>query len=231
MSAQIKIAIAEDHDLLRNLLIEHLDEEDKFAVEIGVGNGRDLLDGLDEKPVDIILLDLDMPVMDGREALHIIRKKYGRLPKVIILSMHYNDLSIRKYLKSGANAYLPKGCNFDVLVECIQEVFENGVFFYDKVSPELMAEILLDASLPFRAVQGDHLTNMELTVLKLLCEGYTSDEIAEKVSRSPRTIECHRYRISQKTGIKNHMKLMEYAIINGIHSLNDNFEKGDGDVK
>ena len=216
-TTMIKIAIAEDHEIFAKLMAESLEEEPHFQVKINVQNGQDLLVQLDSQDVDVIILDLDMPILDGRDALSIIRKKYVNTIKIIILSMHYEDLYIRKYLKSGANAYLGKGCHYETLVECIEEVHSSGIFFHDKVSPKLIEELLNDESTIFRVLKGEPLSKAEVQVLKLLCQGHSSTKIAELLGRSPRTIDNHRYRMMKKLGIHNSMELMEYAIVHKYH--------------
>ena len=167
----INIAIAEDHEIFANLMAESLGEEPQFQVQINAQNGQDLLDQMANKEIDVIILDLDMPILDGRDALSIIRKKFNEDIKIIILSMHYEELYIRKYLKSGANAYLGKGCHYETLVECIEEVHQSGIFFHDKVSPKLIEELLNDESTMFRVLKGESLSKTEVQVLKMLCKG------------------------------------------------------------
>lgn len=213
----INIAIAEDHEIFANLMAESLEEESHFHITINAQNGQELLDKLEKEKVDVIILDLDMPIIDGRDALSIIRKKYDDNIKIIILSMHYEELYIRKYLKSGANAYLGKGCHYETLVECIEEVHQSGIFFHDKVSPKLVEELLNDESTVFKVLKGESLSKTEIQVLKMLCKGLSSTKIAEMLGRSSRTIDNHRYRMMKKLGIHNSMELMEYAIVHKHH--------------
>lgn len=213
----INIAIAEDHEIFANLMAESLEEESQFHVVINAQNGQELLNQIEKKHVDVIILDLDMPIIDGRDALTIIRKKFNEDIKVIILSMHYEEPYIRKYLKSGANAYLGKGCHYETLVECIEEVYHSGIFFHDKVSPKLVEELLNDESTIFRVLKGEPLSKTEVQVLKMLCKGLSSTKIAELLGRSSRTIDNHRYRMMKKLGIHNSMELMEYAIVHKHH--------------
>jgi len=214
----INIAIAEDHEIFANLMAESLEDEPEFKIRINSQNGQELLDRMDHEDVDVIILDLDMPILDGRDALSIIRKKYNPEIKIIILSMHYEELYIRKYLKMGANAYLGKGCQYETLVECIKEVYNTGIFFHDKVSHKLVEELLNDESTVFRVLEGEPLTKTEIEVLKLLCKGNSSISIAKLLDRSPRTIDNHRYRMMKKLGVHNGMELMEYAIVHKHHT-------------
>lgn len=216
----INIAIAEDHEIFANLMAESLAEESQFDVVINAQNGQDLLDRMNDVKVDVVILDLDMPIMDGRDALAHIRKKFDDNVKIIILSMHYEEPYIRKYLQSGANSYLGKGCHYETLVECIEEVYHSGIYFHDKVSPELIEELLNDESTSFKVLKGEPLSKTEIQVLKLLCQGMSSGKIAETLQRSSRTIDNHRYRMMKKLGIHNSMELMEYAIVHKHHEPN-----------
>lgn len=213
----INIAIAEDHEIFANLMAESLGEEENFDIKIKARNGQELIDQMETQQIDVIILDLDMPILDGRDSLKIIRKRFDEDIKVIILSMHYEELYIRKYLKSGANAYLGKGCQYETLVECIEEVHSSGIYFHDKVSPKLVEELLNDESTIFRVLHGEPLSRTEIQVLKMLCKGYSSAKISELLGRSSRTIDNHRYRMMKKLGIHNSMELMEYAIVHNYH--------------
>jgi DNA-binding NarL/FixJ family response regulator len=96
-------------------------------------------------------------------------------------------------------------------------VHHSGIFFHDKVSPELIEELLNDESTSFKVLQGESLSKTEVQVLKLLCSGMSSSKIAETLERSSRTIDNHRYRMMKKLGIHNSMELMEYAIVHKYH--------------
>lgn len=216
----INIAIAEDHEIFANLMAEALDEEPQFNVKIKAQNGQELIHQLDNEPIDVIILDLDMPILDGRDAMKIIRKRFDEKIKIIILSMHYEEIYIRKYLMSGANAYLGKGCQYDTLVECIEEVHNSGVFFHDKVSSTLIEELLNNESTSFKVFKGEPLSKAENQVLKMLCQGFSSSKISELLNRSSRTIDNHRFRIMKKLDLHNSMEFLEYAIVHKLHEPN-----------
>jgi DNA-binding NarL/FixJ family response regulator len=198
-------------------MAESLGSEDQFEVKIQAQNGQELIDQMSRQPIDVIILDLDMPILDGQDTLKLVRKRFDSDIKVIILSMHYEENYIRKYLKSGANSYLGKGCQYETLVECIEEVYSSGIFFHDKVSPKLVEELLNDESTTFRVLEGEALSRAEIQVLKLLCKGYSSSKISELLGRSSRTIDNHRYRMMKKLGLHNSMELMKYAIVHKYH--------------
>lgn len=216
-NSPIRIAIADDHNMFRDILAKRLNLETMFEVVIVAPNGQFLLAAMEQIDCDIVLLDMNMPVKNGKETLHSIRKKYGESPKIIVLSMFDEQLIIKKCIKSGANSFMSKGCNYNELVICILQTYKYGVYFTESVTPELINELRSDKIIAFKAVEGEPLTKTEIKVIQMLCKGYRSEDIAREWSRSKKTIENHRFRISQKLNIDNHMLLMEYAIIHGIH--------------
>ena len=205
--------------MFRETVTKMLNTVHGIKIVLEAANGLELLDGLKTNKIDVILLDLEMPHMDGREALHIIRKKYNEDLKIIILSSHYDDLYIRKYMLSGANAYLSKGTGFDTLVKAIRSVYKEGHFFHDKLSPELVAEIMSETKNTYPVLEGEPLTEREIEVVKLLCKGLSSIEVGLQLNLSHRTIENHRHRILTKIGGHNGMAIMEYAIKKGYYII------------
>ena len=173
---------------------------------------------MDNTEVDVILLDLDMPVMDGREALHIIRKRFKKEIKIIILSLHYSEEHVRKYMGAGADCYLSKESDHKTLVDAIKGVHEKGYFFYDKVSPKLVSELMNNVA-HSGAVDGDPLSKREIEVIKMICHGLTSQEIAKRLRLSIRTVENHRHRISKKIKARNTADIIVHAIKNGYFDV------------
>lgn len=219
MSNKIKIAIADDHSIFCETLKNMLSNEPDFQIKFTALNGKQLLEGIEKNNIDVVILDLDMPILDGREALHIIRKKYGKGIKVIILSMHYSIHHIERYLRSGANSYLSKSTNYAILTEAIRSVHETGIYFNEDLTSDLLESIQEISKHIYPVLEGDPLSETEIVVLKLICKELSSSEIAEELKRSPRTIENHRSRIMKKIGAKNSLGIMEYAIKNGFHSM------------
>ncbi len=216
---RINIAIVDDHEVFTSALKYVLNDEEEIDVVFTANNGKIFLEKIEKNTVDVILLDLDMPVMDGRQALHILRKKYLELHKVIILSLHYSTEHVRKYMRAGANAYLAKDCTQDTLVEAIKSVHEKGYFFHGEVSPELLSELVDSKPNSSLALTGDPLSKREVQVIQFLCKGMTSPEIAKKLQLSIRTVENHRHRIAKKIKAKNTADIVVYAIKHGYYDL------------
>ena len=135
MGSQIRIALAEDHQLVRQGMVSLLQEEDDFDVVFDVSNGSELLDALETQNVDIILLDLNMPIISGQQALKIISKRYEDI-LVIVVSSHYSDEFIWEAVNLGARGFLPKNSDIEEVEEAIRTVHERGYYFDDKLSKE-----------------------------------------------------------------------------------------------
>jgi DNA-binding NarL/FixJ family response regulator len=210
MAKRINIGIADDHLVLRQGLVSLLKEYDNLNVILDVNNGKELMEELKTKKPDIILLDIEMPVMNGGVALEKIRVKYPTL-KVIIMSMHFNDGYIIEYIKKGACAFLPKNCDIDKIVEAIHSVHKNGYYFDDKVSAA-MAATIKRMSFEQDLVPGTDFTKRELEILRLVCKKKSSTDIATELNLSNRTVEGHRYNIARKIGITDPEELIRFAI-------------------
>ncbi len=216
MKSGINIGIAEDHVLFRQGMVMLLEEE-QFKVLFEVGNGQELLDKLETTKPDIILLDINMPVMAGKETLIKIRHDYPDI-KVIILSMYYESSYIAEYLAKGARAFLPKNCDIEKVIEVIYTVHEKGYYFDESISTSLMDK-LTDLE-KLNDINADlKLTDRETEVLNLICLEKSNKEIADQLHISIRTVEGHRKSIMTKTDTKNALSLVLFALRNKIISL------------
>lgn len=219
MSKQIRIAIAEDHPILLESMQTFLNSIPDFQILITASNGEELLKQMNTKHVDIVLLDLEMPVLDGRKTLQILHKRLKKSPRVIILSMHGGTAFVHKYMVSGASAYLDKGCDLSELLEAIRSVFEVGHYFSPHVPEDLHLEILFDRNKDQSVVEDDILTEREIEVLRLLCEGMPSKDVAKTLNLSSRTIENHRRRIYTKLGAINTLSMLREAVRKGYFDM------------
>lgn len=213
----IQVAIAEDHTVFRELLSESLQKKKDIEVIIGAANGSDLIAQMKLRTPDVVLLDLHMPVMDGTAALEIIRSEFPHV-KVVILSLQYSDVHVRKFMKLGARGYLCKDVEFEKVVQAIRDVSEMGYYFYDKVSPDLIAELVEDKTIAPETLGSppEELTAREVEIIQQLFEQFTNQEIAENLNISVRTVHNHRINITRKTGSKNVVGVMLYAIKHGL---------------
>lgn len=213
----IKIGLAEDHHLLRQGMLTMLSTEDNLAVVFDVSNGAELMEALNIHTVDVILLDIEMPILNGIEVLKILSTKFPDI-KVLILSSHYENDMIYQALTNGARGFLPKHAEIETVIDAIFTVMEEGYFFDDKVSPSLI-NTLSKNGIMYPPYENELLSERELEVVKLICLGKSNKEISKELFISVRTVENHRGNIFSKTNTKNSAGLIVYAIKNGYFKI------------
>jgi DNA-binding NarL/FixJ family response regulator len=210
----IKVIIADDHVLFRSGVRAALSIKKDVELIAEADNGMQLLNLLKHMEPDVILLDIQMPIMDGIATLPEIRKLYPQV-KVIILSMHNDHSMISKLMEIGANSYLTKNSDSETIYNAIKTCYEQEFFFNELTNKALLTGLRTkrpDGS----AVAEVNLTEKELTILKMMCEEKTTKEIADLVDISPRTVEAIRDKLKTKTGAKSMAGLVMYAVKNGI---------------
>jgi DNA-binding NarL/FixJ family response regulator len=217
MKKPIYIAIVDDHIIMRQGLISLLAEYNEINILFDANNGKELMDNLKSSKPDIVLLDIAMPVMNGKEALEKMQLKYPKI-KVIIMTNYFHDEHIIEFVKAGASAFLPKNCDIDKLLDAINYVYEHGHYFDNRVS-SILASILKKTPSANKVVADTEFTKQEIKIIKLVCMKRTNAEIADELHVSIRTIESHRYNISKKTNTTNTIDLIEHAVKNGILDL------------
>lgn len=207
----IRIAIAEDHTILRKTIRTLLDEEPNYEVVLEADNGANLISQLRKKEVDVVLLDIEMPIMNGQEALKFLTRVYPNI-KVLILSMHDDEVRIKKYLQLGAKGYLPKTCDYSELTVAIDTLFEDRAYIYNASTHAIYSQIKSEKKNVKPNCIDEPLTHRENQVLKLICLQKSHREIALELDLSYRTIENHTAKIREKTGAINSIGLLAYAI-------------------
>lgn len=217
MSKTIHIGIVDDHLVLRQGLMMLLKEYENLNVILDAGNGKELLTALRHKTPDVVLLDIEMPVMNGRETLDRVKEKYPKV-KIIIMSMHFNDAYIIEFIKNGACGFISKNSDIEKIVDAIQSVYELGYYYDHKVSV-VMAEMIKRIPGINGVVPETDLTKREIQIIKLVCNKKTNIDIARLLNLSVRTIEGHRYNISKKTNTTNSLELVDYVIQNNLMAL------------
>lgn len=210
----IKVAIADDHALFRAGVKTALSVKKDVELIAEADNGMQLINLLRHIEPDVILLDIQMPIMDGIQTLPEIRKIRPEA-KVIILSMHNDHSMISKLMEIGANSYLTKNSDSETIYEAIKTCYENEFFFNELTNKALLTGLRTKRTDSFGAPEAD-LSEKELRVLRLMCEEKTTKEIADIVEISPRTVEAIRDKLKTKTGAKSMAGLVMYAVKNGI---------------
>ncbi|PWG05704.1 response regulator transcription factor [Polaribacter aquimarinus] len=221
----INIAIADDEQLFRKGIRFLLEREANFNVIFEAGNGQELIDFItstNEFP-DVILMDLKMPEVNGVEATKIIHKTHPDI-KIIALTSYDGKSFITNMIDVGASSYLLKNTSPKMVIHTVNEVFEKG-FYYDEKVLKIIHENIISSS--GKRIKSDLdkklLSKREIDVLELICEQYTTVEIADKLFISPRTVEGHRNNLLLKTQSKNVAGLVIYGIQKKLIEITPDF--------
>jgi DNA-binding NarL/FixJ family response regulator len=214
MSKKINIAIADDHQLFRNGLRILLDAFANFSVTIEAGSGEELLEAIGRYDCDIILMDIDMPGMDGIDATRECLKRDPDI-KVIALSMYGEEDYYYRMVDAGAKGFLLKDSDISEVREAIVTVYNGGSHF----SQELLYNVIQKFKTRETGTQMANLSKREKEILLKICEGLSNQEIADELYISKRTVDKHRANLLSKTGSKNTASLILYAIKNKLIEL------------
>ncbi|OLY93616.1 two component transcriptional regulator, LuxR family [Cnuella takakiae] len=210
----IRVIIADDHALFRTGVRTALSAHPEIKVIGEAQNGRHLLEQLPGMEPDVVLLDIQMPVMDGLATLPEIKKQYPGI-KVIMLSMINDPSMVTRMMELGANGYLTKDSDPHIIFEAIATCYKDEFYFNDLTNKALLNG-LRNKQVPEIAPADVALTDKEITILKLMCAEKTTREIADMVDLSPRTVEAIRDKIKIKAGVKSMAGLVMYAVRAGI---------------
>lgn len=213
----INLALADDQRLFRKGLAMLLSDMAGACVVLECANGQELLDGLKKTSVDIVLLDLEMPVMDGMETMRRIKVEHPEV-KVIVLSTHDEEKFITHLMELGAKGYMLKSAEPDEIDLAIRSVAESGFYLSDEVSKVMLHGLVKKKQVNPTFNDIDPLSERELEVLRAICQELTTAEIATRIFVSPRTVEFHRNNLLLKTGARNIAGLVVYAMTKGIHT-------------
>ena len=209
----IRVIIADDHVLYRAGVKTALSSKKDIKIVGEADNGNHLLTLLRMVKADVILLDIQMPIMDGITALPEIKKNFPDT-RVVMLTMMDDHSMIMKLMELGANSYLTKTSDSEVIYEAIKTCFEQEYFFNSLTNKALLTNLKQrNLVTPQKLVQQEaHLNDKEMTILRLMCEEKSTKEIADMVDLSPRTVESIRDKLKVKTGAKSTAGLIMYAV-------------------
>ena len=205
-----KIIIVDDHPMLVDGILSITREMEDVAIADSASNGRQLISKLRRTPFDIVLLDLNMPHMDGIEILKIVQTEFPDL-KVIVFTSYSQPELLKEIKKLGAKGYLNKNCTSVVLKEVIRTVATGGIWFQEMDSdPDSRVDQLDDFLKKYQ------ITPREVEILKQVAEGFTSREIAKMLFISEFTINAHRRNICRKLNIYTSVGLLNFARKHGL---------------
>ncbi len=206
----IKIALVDDHVVLRKSLAVLISMFQGFDIILQADNGRHLIDQLETNPIpDIVLLDITMPVMDGVETALWLKQNYPKV-KVLALSMIKNDFIIIRMLKNGARGYILKDCEPAELRDALHQVYQKGYYYNELITIKIMNNEL------YGEFPKLVLTEQELNFLRWACTEKSHKEIAVEMSVSPRTIDGYRDSMFKKLNVSSRVGIAIYAIKSGI---------------
>lgn len=206
----IRILIADDHQVLLDGLLMMLEEIDHIEVVATASNGEEVLKKMKYIDTDVLLMDIQMPVLDGYATAKVVSAKYPDV-KMLILSMHSERVYIERMYSTGISGYLLKNAGKDEIIEAIEKVASGGQFFSSDVATSMLTK--KDDSLT--SITLSELTRREKEILGLIAAGMTNPEIAEKLFLSVDTIKTHRKNMMRKLDVNNVAGLVKYALNRG----------------
>jgi DNA-binding NarL/FixJ family response regulator len=213
---KIQVAIADDHRLLRNALANLINTFEGYCIVAEADNGKELRNAIQQHIIpDIVLLDLNMPEMDGFETTQWLNKNHPYI-KVLALSMLSDEKSIIKMFRLGAKGYLLKNTDPAELKEALDSVMNKNVYLSDYVSGKLVSGLHHDAQPGEKEVV---LNEKEREFLRWTCSELSYKDIAAKMFLSPRTIDDYRQSLFNKLKVHSRVGLVMYAIKNGIAEI------------
>ncbi|PVW13074.1 response regulator transcription factor [Marixanthomonas spongiae] len=205
-----KVAVVDDHTLLLEAIGGLVSDFENFEVVCLCKNGQEFLNKLKipSNIPDVVLMDINMPLLDGIETTAILKEQFPKV-KVVALSVEENEKTILKMLRAGAKGYLMKDTKKEILEEALNQVIEKGYYHTNTISKLLIGSLTKDET-------EVELKEREVAFIKHACTEMTYKEIAEKMFLSPKTIEGYRDSIYEKLHLKNRIGLVLYAIRNGL---------------
>jgi two-component system response regulator NreC len=208
---KIRVFLVDDHTVVRQGLRRILESDDEIEIVGEAGDGRTAIDLVQKLRPHVVVMDVAMPELNGIEATRQILKRVEGA-KVLVLSMHGDDVYVRQALKAGARGYLLKDSEDLDLIKAVKAIRGGGSFFSPPVSKVVLSGYLGDK------IDGDaedsvaRLTDREREVLQLIAEGKTNKEVAHALSVSVNTVETHRKHIMEKLDLHNTAELVRFAI-------------------
>ena len=212
---KIKVFLVDDHKLFRNGLTLLMENEKDVVVTGEAENGKQFCEAIEQEQPDVVLMDIEMPEMDGFQATEAACRKYPGI-KVISLTMFGEEHYYLKMIEAGAKGFILKNSDIDEVIKAIKTVYNGGTYF----SQEILYNVVKNIQ-DVRKETGPlfELSSRENEVLELICKGLSNTEIASELNISKRTVEKHRSNILDKTQTHNTASLVMYAVENKLVKL------------
>jgi DNA-binding NarL/FixJ family response regulator len=200
--------------MLKDGLKAMLKDNEEIEVIAEASNGLEVLEVMDKNPADVVLLDINMPVLDGLETCKKLKQIFP-MAKILVLTMYEEGNLISKMVKYGAKGYILKNTGKEKLIEAIKTVYQGGTFFSDRVKDALISSMVSAKKKAGNSFLPG-LTRREKEIIGLIVNEYTTHEIAEKLFISEKTVETHRKNLLQKLNARNTAGLVRIAMEKGL---------------
>ncbi|MDP3441472.1 MAG: response regulator transcription factor [Ignavibacteria bacterium] len=212
----IRILITDDHQLFREGIANLLSASTHIEIVAQAENGQEAIEKAKKLKPDIVIMDLNLPVINGVDATRILHQELPKT-KVLVLSMHAEKSYIKEALEAGAFGYLFKDCTYDQLIEAINTVYQGKKYLSAKITEVLIHDYLSKEEEVHD--NSEELSERESEILKLMAEGKLTREISDMLFISVKTVGTHKQHILEKLNLKSTADLIKYAIKKGIVGL------------
>jgi len=220
MANEIRLLLADDHAVVRSGLRMLLQAQPDMVIIGEAETGQEAVQRAVELAPDVVLMDIEMPGMNGIEATRRIKAE-APATAVLALTMYEDDQYFFEMLRAGASGYVPKRAAPDELVSAIRAAGRGEVFLYPSLAGRLVKDYLQRGPAGEGDAQNDELTPREQEVLTLIAEGYSNNEIADRLVISAKTVDRHRENIMRKLNLHNRVDLVKYALRKGLIGLDE----------
>lgn len=198
----LKLIIVDDHQLILDGLTTFIKDEPSFKLIAACTNGQQAIEAIQTVGIDLILMDIDMPVMNGLDATQRIKKINPDI-KIIILTMHDEKSLVKKFMEIGADGYTLKNSDKNLLISIIKKVASGEKHFPADLLKEKESDIKKIIDTPSDAILKSQLTDREIEILSMIAQGYSNKEIGDKLFISHRTVDTHRTNLMKKLEVNN----------------------------
>lgn len=206
-----KVMLVDDHDLVRTGIKRLLEDHPNIEIVGEAVNGEQALQQVTQYDPDVVLMDINMPGIGGLEATRKLLQRKPQL-KIIVVTMHEDDLFPQRFLKAGALGYVTKGAKVEEILQAIRAVMANKRYLSPAIAQQIaLSQVSEEASSPF-----DILSEREMQVLLMMMDGQTISAISERLCLSPKTVSTYRARLYAKLGVQNDIELTRLALLHGV---------------
>ncbi len=210
----INIILADDHHLIIEGISKLLEDDADINIVATCENGSKVLEILPKLNVDVLLLDLDMPIMNGMQCAEAVKQKYPEV-KIAILTMHKENSLIQKFIEFGVNGYFLKTIQKNELTHAIKTIAAGGDYFTSDVTKALLKKQSTHPDVTQSPLLKE-LTRREIEIINLVAQGLSNNEIGKKLFISPRTADTHRTNIMRKLDLHNVAEIVRFAFQNKL---------------